>query len=144
MKTIILLTISLTFGFSVFSQSPIMSAKTFKCGWIDGVTFTHNIKGEWEKSSDKLPELIIDNINLGKKSARIVANVGSGDLYVFSTSIGLVFLEQTFSGYHTLLIHSVSNPKDKTLFPSFYQRNVTVLGMSESNTNFYGFCKIFG
>ena len=143
MKSILLLSVSLTVGFCIFAQSPIMSANTFKCKWDGGYFFTY-LKGSWDTGNEEwTDETIIDNINLENNTARIIANVGSGDLAVYPTSIGLMFIEQGVSALHTLLIHYTTNKDNKNMFPATYDRNIQILGVP-MNSNYYGFCKIFG
>ncbi len=143
-KIIILITLFLTIGVSIFAKNPIYSAKTIKCKWIEGEIYTYE-KNLWGKETDNKfnVEIILDSINLENNTARIIANVGSGDLAVYPTSIGLMFIEQDVSAVHTLLIYYTTNKDNKNMFPATYDRNIKILGMP-MNSNYYGFCKIFG
>ena len=141
-KIIISITVSLTISVSIFAQSSIRSANTFKCKWDEGYFFSY-IKGSSDKGSEKWgDETIIDNINLQNNTARIIGNAGSNDLAVFSMGIGLVFMEQTLSAFHTLVIHNQPTEEDSNVFPTFYHRHASVMS-SINNSNFYGYCKIW-
>ncbi|MAE09514.1 MAG: hypothetical protein CL661_12275 [Bacteroidetes bacterium] len=143
-KIIISITLFLTIGVSIFAKNPIFSAKTIKCKWIEGEIYTYE-KNLWGKETDNKfnVEIILDSINLENNTARIIANVGSGDLAVYPTSIGLMFIEQDVSAVHTLLIYYTTNKDNKNMFPATYDRNIQILGVP-MNSNYYGFCKIFG
>ena len=86
----------------------LMKVKSLKCKFTTGAFV------EWKTGAPRMTndtaglEYHFDSINLSKNSARLIANVGAGDVQVFATAGGLSFVEWP----------SLGNPVTTTVFPS--------------------------
>ena len=148
-KIIISITVSLTISVSIFAQSSIMSANTFKCKWVEGHYFAF-IKGSLEKGSKKWGDVtILQNINLQNNTARLTAEghqPRGSDLRVYQIDIGLLFTEQTLSSFLTIVIYKKPTVKNSNVFPTFYHNQdseMNPISYAIKNNNHFGYCKIF-
>ncbi len=79
--------------------SRLMATRSLKCQWDRGAL------GDWEGGQlqakqipGDLPPLTFDAIDLKNKTARLISNVGSGDVLALLSATGVSFLEQTGIG----------------------------------------------
>jgi hypothetical protein len=72
--------------------------KTFRC------TFTESEGRAFEQTppknlqGDKYPEIILDNVDYTKRTARLIGNVGSDDVSVIDGDLAVTFVSVTVTG----------------------------------------------
>lgn len=120
--------------------STLLSTKSLKC------TFELGVGAEWVDDEIKVetagygPPIIIDSIDIEKKSARFIGNIGSTDLILLVTGVGLTFIEETPSGnlnITTVFYEYVSD--DSRFFKAVASRHTNFLGAFPQQ--YYGGCE---
>jgi hypothetical protein len=121
-------------------SSLVLNAKTIKCQIKNGSAANwDNDKINIEKAKNNL-DIIYDNINLSKQTARLIGNVGSSDVMAISTGVGLTLIEQTATGgLNILTIYHSKKLKDGS-FPCVFSKHIELI--TPYPQQYYGFCKI--
>lgn len=121
----------------------LFNAKSLRCelgpgyagAWQNGV-FKIN-KDEWSKNA----AIVFDSIDLAKGTARMVGNIGAGDVNVIATAAGLTFIEKTGGGWMTMMTVFSSPLSNDGKFVCAYSRH-SAFGDGSISSQYHGTCKI--
>lgn len=121
----------------------LASAKSLKC------TFGKGTQATWKAGRLHLAEatfgeaIQFDAINPRAGSARIIGNVGAGDVRIFATTVGLTFVEQAPLGnvyFTTVFADQAPSTRE---FLAVTSRHFVSLGQEVAPSQYHGTCKVW-
>jgi hypothetical protein len=121
----------------------LMSAKCLRCEFGSGAI------GDWESGKPKVTldkwrsgdPLILDSIDLKNGKARITGGQGAFDVFVFSTPVGLTFIEQTGTGNLVFRTVFAEYKRGGIDLITVMSRHMTLHG-GPLNSQYHGTCRI--
>ena len=136
MKQFYVMLISLFFCNFVFSQT-----LSFRCNFIDGQITNFDKGTPTTKHESKFTELVFDQIDIVKKTARLIGNIGVAQIQVIE-GIELVHLvEITNSGNLNLTtIYFTDKSKNSGNFPVVHSRHLKI-SSSPLPSQYVGTCR---
>jgi hypothetical protein len=135
------------FAFSVTSaqaasdaKTELASARSLKCHFGPGT------KALWKGNEPAVSparfdeDIQFDSIDLDKQSARVIGNIGSGDVRVLNTVVGLSLLESEPAVLDITTVFATYTENNE--FPAVDSRHANYQGMPMAE-QFYGTCKVW-
>lgn len=117
----------------------LRSTKTFRCVF----TVTAHVNMDTDvprvKTSADGFELIFDQVDLKKGTARLIGNAGSEDVTVFSGSESITFIERTGTGNLQVTAIYMAQERDRR-FKAVHSRHTAILGGIPIASQMYGAC----
>ena len=120
----------------------LFQAQSIKCEWGQGTTARWNEGRPSLKQASWDAGIVFDSIDTQAGTARIIGNVGAGDISVMVTPVGLTFIEQTGVGglnFTTVFKHFVE--PENVARVSVTSRHITIFG-SPFPSQYHGTCVI--
>jgi hypothetical protein len=129
----------LTMTCILFVSNAFSETYSFRCKYSTG-NFSNFAKGSPSTESDKgIIDSIFDNLNLEKKTGRLIGNEGGNDVTVLPGNNSLNILEFTGSGnLNITTIFLLKDPKYQGKFPVVQSRHTLANGPIPSQ--YLGFC----
>lgn len=135
------------FAFSVTSaqaaddaKAQLAAARSLKCHFGQGTEAKWKDNKPTVGSASFDEDVQFDSIDLGKQSARVIGNVGTGDVRVLNTAVGLSFLDTAPAVLDITTVFAVYTENKE--FPAVDSRHVSYLGTAMAE-QFYGTCKVW-
>jgi hypothetical protein len=122
------------------AKAQLEAARSLKCHFGPGT------EAQWKGNKPAVgsarfdEDVQFDSIDLGKQSARLIGNIGAGDVRVLNTAVGLSFLETEPAVLDITTVFAVYTESNE--FPAVDSRHVIVLGTAMAE-QFYGTCKVW-
>lgn len=120
------------------------NARTFRCNFAQGEgrdSFTSPLT---RISDGALGELVFDNIDYTKATARLIGNIGSSDVHVIDGDLGVTFIEVTSVGgvaVTTIFKGASDGPPVAMSFRAVSSRHIARTLGGETASQHYGTCK---
>jgi hypothetical protein len=136
MKRICLLILSLMFTTSVFSE-----ILTFRCNFTDG-QITNFEKGiPSTKREGKFVELIFDQIDKTKQTARLIGNAGAAQIQAIEGDESIHLIEMTMSGnLNITTVFFTEKSKNTGTYPVVHSRHIKIAS-NPLPSQYVGLCR---
>lgn len=137
MKTLSVILLNLCCSTFVFSQS-----LSFRCNFTDGQITNFDTGAPTTKHESKFTELVYDQIDTVKKSARLIGNVGVAEVQVVEGSQLLHLVEITNSGNLNLTtIFFTDKSKLSGTYPVVHSRHLKTSASGPLPSQYIGLCR---
>ena len=137
MKTLSVILLNLCCSTFVFSQS-----LSFRCNFTDGQITNFDTGAPTTKHDSKFTELVYDQIDTVKKSARLIGNVGVAEVQVVEGSQLLHLVEITSSGNLNLTtIFFTDKSKLSGTYPVVHSRHLKTSASGPLPSQYIGLCR---
>ena len=126
-------------------REQFLKAKSFKCDFEDGYFATwENGKLQSEVASGTM-SLIFDSVDHKKKTARLIGNQGTADIFVNITFGGITLIEITEVGSFITTTIYMPSAKDniEDQFFAVHSRHIVPFIGGPMQSQYYGKCKIW-
>ena len=120
----------------------LFQAQSIKCEWGQGTTARWNEGRPSLKQASWDAGIVFDSIDTQAGTARIIGNIGAGDISVVVTPVGLTFIEKTGVGglnFTTVFKHFVE--PENVARVAVTSRHITIFG-SPFPSQYHGTCVI--
>jgi hypothetical protein len=134
--------ISIAFGMLVCSSLVFSQTLAFRCNFSNGqITNFDNGKPNTKRES-KFAELVFDQIDFDKRTARLIGNVGVSQVQVFEGENLVHLIETTTSGNLNLTtIYTNEKSMSSGSFPVVHSRHLKTSTTSPLPSQYIGLCK---
>ncbi len=131
---------------SFFCVAPAFSQKlSFRCNFTDGQITNFDRGVPSTKRESKFVELVFDQIDTVKKTARLIGNIGVAQIQVVEGGNLIHLAEFTDSGNLNLTtIYINENSKFSGSFPVVHSRHLKTSALSPLPSQYVGLCKQLG
>lgn len=136
-KKIIATLLSLFCSTIVFSQT-----LSFRCNFTDGQITNFDSGAPSTKHGSKFPELVFDQIDTTKRTARLIGNIGAAQVQVIDGNEVIHLAEITSSGNLNLTsIFFTDKSKQTGTYPVVHSRHLKTSFSSPLPSQYIGLCK---
>lgn len=148
--TLTALVISASVSVSAQDQVPVLveanprfrDYKTFRCTFTESEGRDYGTTPPKSLHGESYPEIIVDNIDYAKRSARLIGNVGSGDVGLIDGTLSVTFIEVSDSG--NVIIDTIFKANASAFDPVFRiatSRHIARPFAGDTVGQFYGTCR---
>lgn len=126
----------------ICSQAVFSQTLSFRCNFSDGQVTNFDSGNPSTKHGSKFPELVFDQIDTSKKTARLIGNIGAAQVQVIDGGEVIHLAEITNSGNLNLTsIFFTDKSKTSGSFPVVHSRHLKTSFASPLPSQYIGLCK---
>lgn len=119
-------------------MSQLLAARSLKCHFGQGTSTTWTGSKPKTATARSDQDVHFDSIDFKNQSARLIGNIGAGNIKVFATEVGVSFTESARAVVDLTTVFPIKNGHD---FIAVNTRHVMVSGAAMAE-QFYGSCQV--
>ena len=137
-KTLLLIITLIQFNIAYAQDNKVIS---LRCNFSDGMVTNFDNGNAKSKSNSSMPELIFDQIDIKKGTARLIGNAGTETIQALQGQDSIHLLEQTMTGNLNLTTVFLKTKNKNNLLPVVTSRHQSIVD-APLVSQYVGLCKV--